>query len=75
LFVTVEQFSDTRRVGFPEATPLSVTDNARTDNDTRRSVGVVRRTIKRHWQLCCTRISLKGVFAGKPAPTGISQFL
>ncbi|CAO3302708.1 hypothetical protein METHP14_100046 [Pseudomonas sp. P14-2025] len=37
--VTVEQFSDTRRVGFPEATPLSVTDNAYTDRDIRRSVG------------------------------------
>ncbi len=34
--VTVEQFSDTRSVGFPETTLLSVTDNAHTNRDIRR---------------------------------------
>ncbi|SPO58759.1 protein of unknown function [Pseudomonas inefficax] len=38
--VTAEQFGDMRSVGCPETTLLSVTDNAHTDNDTRRSVCV-----------------------------------
>ncbi|MCT8182184.1 hypothetical protein KY380_05380 [Pseudomonas sp. HD6421] len=40
LHVTAEQFGDTRNIGCPETTLLSVTDNANTDYDSRRSVGM-----------------------------------